>query len=797
MLMKRRRFIFTAVAILFATLQVHADDIVIEHGKWKITYVESSKAFKINHLKSEGSYRPVIINSYPEATYDLNDDNTKSVKSSDFTNVEYSTTSINDEFGKGECHAFTFSNHSNGGSVAMQQRFCLYEEHEYIITDLRLIGSEKIRSNYLAPLSTGSAYVMYVNNSNNRMLKVPFDNDGFGRYQRYKIDGQMTSYEVSAIYEGESRNGLVLGSVDHDHWKSAITVSAGNNGKINSLKLYSGVANSETRDIIPHGKIEGDTVKSARMFVGFYDDWRFGMETFCAANNLVVPKRSTWTHGTPFGWQSWGVMAEKNSYATDIEISDYYSNVLQPGGFCNENGNIIFSLDANDGMNSTEHSDFIKHAGNNSQMVGCYSTPFSLWWNESELDNYIYTGADGTKYTMRDVVLHVDGKPYMYDGAFCRDPTHPATKSDINSFMRSASTYGYKYVKCDFTNCGIIQADSYYDKNVKTAVEAYNQGMAYLIKQADKYGLFIAFSISPLFPYQYANSRRIACDTWGTIGWSEYSMNAITAGWWTDGLYQYNDPDHLVLVGNNEQALCSVGENRARYTNGAVTGMMLVADNFSLSDNSGRGNATLSRNRATQIMLNKDINEMANIGRSFRPVYGYKEYNGNSDGAENFVMYHTDKYLYVAVINYESSQLTGEIPLSLLDITADDYSEIKELWTGETATSTNEALQYNVPQKDARVYRFAKKGSTGIDEQTDNITACNATVKSDKNGNVTITAIKPIKEIEIYDGNGIQLIHAKETGATTTRLCIDKTITFAIVRITYCDGKKEILKSVL
>ncbi|MBO5819315.1 MAG: hypothetical protein J6R21_06455, partial [Bacteroidales bacterium] len=88
-----------------------------------------------------------------------------------------------------------------------------------------------------------------------------------------------------------------------------------------------------------------------------------------------------------------------------------------------------------------------------------------------------------------------------------------------------------------FTNCGIIQADSYYDKNVKTAVEAYNQGMQYMIKQADKYGLFIAFSISPLFPYQYANSRRIACDSWGNIGWSEYSMNAITAGWWTDGLY--------------------------------------------------------------------------------------------------------------------------------------------------------------------------------------------------------------------------------------------------------------------
>ena len=27
-------------------------------------------------------------------------------------------------------------------------------------------------------------------------------------------------------------------------------------------------------------------------------------------------------------------------------------------------------------------------------------------------------------------------------------------------------------------------------------------------------------------------------------------MNAISGGWWTDLLYQYNDPDHLVMVGS-------------------------------------------------------------------------------------------------------------------------------------------------------------------------------------------------------------------------------------------------------
>ena len=784
-----RHLVSVCAAFMLAIISCNANDIIIESGKWKITYVEGSKSFKFNYQKSDGSFRPLIMNSYPEASYDKGNNSTKTIKSSDFSHVEYHTSAVCDEFGVGTHHIFTFSGNSDG--VIMQQHFGIYDEHEYIITGLQLICDEGIRSNYLAPICTNSPYVMFVNNSNNRMLGVPFDNDGFVRYQRHRINTQMTSYEVSAIYEGESRNGLILGSVDHDHWKSAVTISGSNNGKINALKVFSGVSDSNTRDLIPHGKLEGDTISAARMFIGFYDDWRDGMETFCAANNLVVPKRDTWEHGTPFGWQSWGVMAEKNSYATDIEISDYYNQVLQPGGFINSKGNIVFSLDASDGMNNTEHLNFIKHASANGQMTGCYSTPFSLWWQENELDRHIYTGADGTRYTMRDVVLHVNGKPHIYDGAFCRDPTHPATKSDMNNYIRSAATYGYKYIKCDFTNCGIIQADSYYDKSVKTAVEAYNQGMTYMIKQADKYGIFIAFSISPLFPYQYANSRRIACDSWGNIGWSEYSMNAITAGWWTDGLYQYNDPDHIVLIGNNDQANCSEGENRARYTNGAVAGMMLVADNFSLNDKTGRGNAALSRSRATKIMLNKDINAMADLGRSFRPIYGYKEHNSNSDGAESFVMRHTDEYLYVAVINYNSTRMSGKLPLKLLDITTQEFGEVKELWTGEGATIVDDALTYNVPQRDARVYRFAKHIPDAIEHSSDK---GSAEVVIEDNS-LFITTTRGIDYINLLSSNGTLVTRQEVNGLTTTMTNIENTSTVGIVQIVYQNGDTEQIKT--
>lgn len=98
--------------------------------------------------------------------------------------------------------------------------------------------------------------------------------------------------------------------------------------------------------------------------------------------------------------------------------------------------------------------------------------------------------------------------------------------------------------------------------------------MRILSEECRKRGIFLALSISPLFPSQYGNSRRIACDTWGTIGQTEYAMNAISGGWWTDRLYQYNDPDHLVMVEAGDQAYTTEGENRARISSGAVTGMM-------------------------------------------------------------------------------------------------------------------------------------------------------------------------------------------------------------------------------
>ena len=788
----------TLVSAMCAGGTVLADDIVVTDGLWKVTYMESEKAFRINVLDEGGAARKCVVNhSASAAHYDNAGGTPREVTTASFATVEQSVAEVDDAFGAGRCYTFTFTGPDNGDEVAMRQRFYIYPGRDYLLTDLSLVGDAGIRSNYLAPVSVdGGSYVLFASSDNNRMLRVPYDNDAFGRYGKCRMTGDVLSYEVSALYAGESREGLVVGSVTHDIWKSAVAASLSNNGTVNALRVFSGVSTADTRDSIPHGKVKGPEVVSARMFVGYFDDWRTGMETFAEANNLVAPRTESWTHGTPFGWQSWGVLAEKNSYDTDVEISDYYHEVLTPGGFCNSQGNIVFSLDASDGMSSTEHSAFIRQCEEKNQIVGCYGTPFSMWSDENpNWDDVLGQAADGTQWRRRDVVLKADGKPIRLDGAYCMDPTHPYTKSAMANFLRTQAAYGFRYVKMDFLNCGMVQADSYYNPEVTTAVAAYNEGMEYIRRQLDQWGMFAAFSIAPLFPHQYANSRRVACDTWGSIGHSEYCMNAISAGWWTDRLFQYNDPDHLVLVGANEQLNNSIGENRARFTTGAVTGMMLVADNFSLSDRSGRGWAERSREVAQTVMLNRDINEMADLGRSFRPVYGYKEYNGNDDGAENFFMLHTDNYLYVAAFNYEDKDLRGEIPLELLDIAAGDFSEVRELWTNAVVDVAG-ALPYHVPGEDARVYRFKKTHGSGI-AGTEQGGAAGLRVTALGGGRLMAYAGKAMERIEAFDLQGRLLTAEALDRRTQVAVSLRQARGMALVRVRYADGTWETCKALV
>lgn len=69
------------------------------------------------------------------------------------------------------------------------------------------------------------------------------------------------------------------------------------------------------------------------------------------------------------------------------------------------------------------------------------------------------------------------------DGAYCLDPTHPGTKLFIANDMKRFKDWGTEYLKCDFMSNGAIEADSWYDQQCYTGIQAYNKGMTFLRKR--------------------------------------------------------------------------------------------------------------------------------------------------------------------------------------------------------------------------------------------------------------------------------------------------------------------------
>ena len=64
--------------------------------------------------------------------------------------------------------------------------------------------------------------------------------------------------------------------------------------------------------------------------------------------------------------------------------------------------------------------------------------------------------------------------------------------------------------------------------------------------------VFINLSMAPIFPYNYANGRRLCCDTYYKINETEYMLNSLTYGFWQSELYDWIDPDHIVVWGKDD-----------------------------------------------------------------------------------------------------------------------------------------------------------------------------------------------------------------------------------------------------
>lgn len=682
-------------------LGIHAmaDSHNYNQGKWTVSFDDATQ--QVTLLK-EG--QPVLSDVYSRFKV-----GSTMYQTAGYGTANITETTLSDAIGNGKQVVITYT---NAGHPTVEQRFCMYDDADYLLTDVTLSQPDgsNLASNYICPIYSEAQNLFLPQNAHNRFLTVPYDNDGFVTYGSYPLSrgtnatgmgaGRFArdsiSFEVTAIFNGESQQGMVIGSVTHDTWKSAVrlTGSPFTQGYISRLECYSGATHAATRDeyngyLQPHGAVKGKRVSSATMLVGLFDDWRTGLETFGEVNASIMPGHP-YNGPAIWGWNSWGGMEKHCNYEGALSVSDFIKENIQDQSHFAKDGVIYVGLDAWDNMNWDQRKHFVEYCKANGQEAGAYWTPWSDWNGNPSA---ALEGNNG--YTYGQAQLKANGQR---TGGL--DPTSPAALSRVNWYCEKFLQSGFKYLKLDFLNSGSKEADHFYREDITTGTQAYNYGMNYLRERLGD-SIFIDLSIAPLFPYQFADARRISCDAWGEMWHTSYMMNSFSFGWWLDRMYSFNDPDHLVM-GDRSDA-----ENISRMTTAVITGYCILGDNLS-TRGSYLGTA-ISQQKAKKYSTFERINDLIAMRLHFRPAYGHHIYGANNS-VDLFYAEADDSYV-IAHFNYSQGDKTVELDLTTLGIDANqiDTSRSLECWTGMAVTISGDKLTYTLLNDRAKVFRLYKK----------------------------------------------------------------------------------------
>ncbi|RZL46246.1 MAG: alpha-galactosidase [Pedobacter sp.] len=644
--------------LLIASLPIFAGipvtDKVISFGNGNELVINAKTG--LFSIKNNGE----IILSNAKSAYMLNN---RTYESKDYKVRKISQVTVNDNFGKGMRYTLTST---GAGLPEMQQHFISYTGKPYLVSQL-IIRGKKLKSNYLAPLIVNDATVK--DSKSTKTLFVPFDNDTFIRYDAPELSSkETTSSGVGAIYDGENRNGWVLGALNHTVWKSAVR-SAGSANHISKLELWAGHSDVNiTRDSTAHGSLTGNEIASPKMYIGYFKDWRDGMEEFAKACKVADGQHiKKWHKATPIGWNSWGVIQEKLTYDKAVSVANYFDREIP--NFRNEDNTAFIDLDSFwDNMVSgglrgdfSKLKEFVAYCKARNLEPGVYWAPFTDWGFKGGKNRK----AEGSDYTFDEMWIKTAKGYHDLDGGRALDPTHPGTKARIDYVISKLKDCGFKMIKIDFLGHAAAESIQFYNPAVTTGMQAYKVGMEDLTYALDNTMLIYA-AISPnIATGRYAHIRRIACDAWGSIENTAYTLNSVTYGWWQKHLYDYVDADHLVFRKE------SSGANRARLISGLVTGPVILGDDFSVEAD--------WQKQVNEWLQNGNLKEVIKSGKVFTPVEG-----NVGNGASRFFVRKGSKYTYIAVFNYDKKGEDITIKVEKLGLNPNQKYKATELLSNDT-----------------------------------------------------------------------------------------------------------------
>lgn len=536
------------------------------------------------------------------------------------------------------------------GPVIVRQHFTLEPDMPWLLVRLSLEGNDIISSNYLCPLYIQGRVFPLPNARKPRLLYVPYDNDKWIRYKAQEMQTCGTSYEVTAVYDDDTRAGYVIGSVTHDQWKTGITTHGGY-GELSTMRVFGGAADDNTRDPYqPHGAVRGKVIASPAVMIGHYADFREGLTDYGRVNARFAPAPK-WQNGVIFGWNSWACLTTDICFDAYVKVSETFEK-WKAIGYENR-GDVYVNYDSfwtNLSEDELKRSVEIVHA--RGQKAGIYYTPFTCWTHN--LDQVV-EGTEG-RYTWRDLILRDENDNPIppIAGGYPVDPTHPGNLMRVDAMMKRILALGFDYLKVDFMSHGACEG-VHYLRDITTGTMAYHYGLKAMCRHIAPEVLgrpfFLDFSIAPLFPHGYANARRISCDAFGQIYDAEYMLNSLTYGFWQNGtIYNFSDPDHTCLYHSVGRPISEEAEARSRLLASVIGGTVLL-----LSDDYRNPEAVARSER----LLTSEFLDVAREGRAFLPLEC-----SQGETASRFFVREDARQVWLAVFNYSDDPVTWTLPVA-------------------------------------------------------------------------------------------------------------------------------------
>lgn len=643
------------------------------------------KAGKIEYNLKTGTFnvvngaKPLLLKAFSQAEYQK-----KLFSSKDYKEITYRKQAVKDGFGNGFKHIFLLK---QTGLPEMLQVFYTYSGKDYFMMNLVLNGAD-LSINHIVPLYGNLIDQEHANVPVS--LFVPFDNDTFISYNTVPLIANVSnpSAEVTALYHDQSRKGFVIGSIEHSNWKTGVITTMDSDKNISIKTICGYTEQSITRDKITHGYLKGNSVSSAKVFFGAFDDWRWGMETYAKLNRISEPPIVfNWNNATPVGWNSWGAMQEKITLEKANQVSDFFADSLKSfrsGGVAYIDLDSYWDNLLKGGLagDYSKLKAFADHTKSKGLKPGIYWAPFVDWGFAGGGNRK----AEGTDYTFGELWTKVGTGYHDIDGARALDPTHPGTRQRIATVINKFKECGFEMIKIDFLGHAAIESDHFFDPKITTGMQAYKTGMEFLLKQLDGKMLVYA-AISPnLASGRYVHVRRIACDAFKSIKDTEYTLNSVSNGWWQSYLYNYIDADHVVFSDQSD------GENTARFLSAIVTGTCITGDDFSRE---GKWTST-----ARRLLNQTEILKILEDGKAFVPVEGNK---GKS--ASQLFVKDLGSVKYLAAFNYGDEAKYLTVDFSRIGLKANKLYHAQNLINQKTeAFKNNQTI--NLAGKDALILKI-------------------------------------------------------------------------------------------